>query len=194
MGFIAQLLGAFGANSKGKAKPKMRQQVSAPGTRSVARMINRSSTVPRRGVVILYHGTPNLANAKSIAKHGFMVTGANGNALGDGIYLADLGTAKAYAGSSGYWLKCRVNLGKTCVWDDSLSKRYGSWCRRKGVTANNAAKTAFLLQNGYHTLQSGNVVVVLRPCYSNPTAYKRKDPRIRIVSVHSVKDSASIKV
>lgn len=154
----------------------------------------RSHSPLRRGEIIAYHGTPKINNVQSILKDGFMVTGANGNALGDGIYLtSSLSTARGYAGSSGVYLKCRVRLGKSCQWNEKINKRFSAWCQRKGVSQDNSARTGFLLQHGFHTLQSGNVIVVLMPRYSNPTAYKYRHPRIRVLGVHRASDGHPIR-
>jgi len=118
-----------------------------------------------------------------------------GNALGDGIYLAnDLATAKSYAGSAGVYVKCLVKLGRTCVWGAPMQARYAAWCQRHGVQQDNSAMTAFLLRNGYNTIQNGNVIVVLSPGYRNPTAWKRKSRLIRVLSVHRASNDARIKV
>jgi hypothetical protein len=146
-----------------------------------------------RGRVLAYHGTPSATNARSICRDGFMAGG--GNALGDGIYLAtDVQTAKNYAGSTGVYLKCLVKLGRTCVWGALMQARYAAWCQRHGVQQDNSAMTAFLLRNGFNTVQNGKVVVVLSPGYRNPTAWKRKSRFIRVMSVHRASDGARIKV
>lgn len=117
-----------------------------------------------------------------------------GNALGDGVYLTtDLNAAKGYA-SGGVYLKCLVTLGRTCVWGSPMQARYGAWCQSRGVRQDNSAMTAFLLQHGYKTLQSGNVVVVLSPQFANPSAWKRKSGLIRVLSIHRASDGARIDV
>jgi len=145
------------------------------------------------GRTIAYHGTPSVENARSIAKHGFAVGG--GNALGDGVYLAtDLATAKAHAGSAGVYLKCLVALGRTCFWGPTMQARYAAWCQARAVRQDNSAVTACLLQHGYQTLQNGKVIVVLAPQFVNPTAWKRKDRRIRVLSIHRAADDRRIYV
>lgn len=118
----------------------------------------------------------------------------SGNALGDGTYLADVASAKSYAGSTGVYLKCLVTLGRTCVWGAPMQARYAVWCQRHGVQQDNSAMTAFLLRNGFNTIQSGKVVVVLSPGYRNPTAWKRKSRFIRVLSVHRASNDARINV
>ena len=146
-----------------------------------------------RGRVVAYHGTPSVTNARSICRDGFMAGG--GNALGDGIYLGmDVATAKSYAGSTGVYVKCLVKLGRTCVWGAPMQARYAAWCLRHGVQQDNSAMTAFLLRNGFNTIQNGKVVVVLSPGYRNPTAWKRKSRFIRVLSVHRASDDARINV
>lgn len=146
-----------------------------------------------RGRVVAYHGTPSVTNARSILKDGFMAGG--GNALGDGIYLAtDLATAKGYASSTGVYLKCLVKLGRTCMWGPPMQARYAAWCLRHGVQQDNSAMTAFLMRNGFNTVQNGKVVVVLSPGYRNPTAWKRKSQFIRVLSVHRACDGTRINV
>lgn len=146
-----------------------------------------------RGRIVAFHGTPSVTNARSIRRDGFMA--GNGNALGDGIYLAtDVATAKSYAGSTGVYVKCLVTLGRTCVWGAPMQARYAAWCQRHGVQQDNSAMTAFLLRNGYNTIQNGKVVVVLQPGYRNPTAWKRKSRFIRVLSIHRASDGARINV
>jgi hypothetical protein len=145
------------------------------------------------GRVIAYHGTPSSLNARSIFRDGFMA--GSGNALGDGIYLAtDLAAAKSHAGSAGVYLACSVKLGRTCFWRPPMQARYAAWCERRGVRQDNSAMTAFLLQRGYNTLQNGKVVVVLAPQFANPTAWKRKNRLIQVLSVHRASDDARIRV
>jgi hypothetical protein len=146
-----------------------------------------------RGRVIAYHGTPSALNAQSILRDGFMAGG--GNALGDGVYLAtDVATAKTHAGTAGVYLKCSVKLGRTCFWGPPMQARYVAWCQKRGVRQDNSGMTAFLLQHGYNTLQNGKVVVVLSPQFVNPTAWKRKLHRVRILSVHRTTDDRQIRV
>lgn len=145
------------------------------------------------GCVVAYHGTPSVVNARSICRDGFLV--GTGNAAGDGIYFAkDTGTAKAHAGSTGVYVKCVIKLGRTCVWGAPMQARYAAWCQSRRVHPDNSAMTAFLLQQGYKTLQSGNVIVVLAPQFVNPTAWKRKSRFIKVLSVHRASDGARIRV
>ena len=165
-----------------------------PPLQGLRRFFTRPSG-PRlmHGRTIAYHGTPSIENARSIAKHGFAVGG--GNALGDGVYLAtDLATAKAHSGSTGVYLKCLVVLGRTCFWGPTVQARYAAWCQARGVRQDNSAITACLLQHGYQTLQNGKVIVVLAPQFANPTAWKRKDHRIRVLSIHRAADDRRIYV
>ena len=143
--------------------------------------------------ILAYHGTPRKENVKSILNDGWMVGG--GNNFGDGIYLAkDLNTAKSYAGSSGVYIKCLVALGKSCNWNSIVRKHYSDWCKQKGVQQDNSAITAFLIKRGINTLQNGNIVVVLSPQYKNASAWKCKNHRIRILSVHRAVDDQRIRV
>jgi hypothetical protein len=117
-----------------------------------------------------------------------------GNGEGDGIYLtSNLPTAKAYA-REGVYLTCRVSLGRSATWDTALRQRFKVWCQARGAWANNSAKTAFLLSLGFHTLLSGDVIVVLQPQRSNAHAWKRKDRRIQVVSVHRASDDVRVRV
>jgi hypothetical protein len=119
----------------------------------------------------------------------------SGNALGDGIYLAtDLATAKTHAGGAGVYLKCSVELGRTCFWGPPMQARYATWCQRRGVRQDPSAITAFLIQQGYNTLQNRKVVVVLAPQFANPTAWKRRQPRIKILGVHRASDDRRVHV
>jgi hypothetical protein len=118
-----------------------------------------------------------------------------GNALGDGIYLArDVATAKGYAGAQGVYLKCSVRLGRSCRWNSTLQSEFTAWCKRRNVKPDASAKTSFLLHKGYRTLVEGNVIVVLTPLYANPSAHKRRDSRIRVLSVHRASDDKKIRV
>jgi len=143
--------------------------------------------------IIAFHGTPSSTNAKSILKDGWMV--GSGNAFGDGIYFAtDTSTAKQYAGSSGVYLKCRIQLGRSCSWNEEKKREYADWCRRKGVNQDNSAMTAFLIQTGFNSVRHNNIIVMLAPQYSNPTAWKRKQYKIRILSIHRASDDQKISV
>lgn len=146
-----------------------------------------------RGYAICWHGTPNAANASSIVRHGFMI--GQGNGLADGVYFSrKVATAKTYAGGGGVLVKCRVRLGKSCLWNNHLQRRFAQWCQSRGVPPDNSGKTAYLLQHRYDTLQANDVIVVLSPQYVNGAAWKRKDPRVRVLSVHRAADGARIKV
>lgn len=153
----------------------------------------QSGSQSRRHTVVAFHGTPSEQNAKSILKDGWIC--GTGNVCGDGIYFgADVSAAKSYAGTSGVYLKCSLKMGRTCNWNNTVQQRFDAWCRKKGVGADNSAKTAFLLQNKFDTLRNGKVVVVLTPGYRNPTAWKRKLRRIRILSIHRASDDRRIRV
>lgn len=142
--------------------------------------------------IVGYHGTPSMDNAKSILKDGWMV--GSGNAMGDGVYFAkDSATSKSY-GSGGVYLKCLIYLGKTCWWNNQIQQQYDRWCKAKGVVPNNSAMTSFLLQKGYKTVQNNAIIVVLRPQYANPSAFKKKDTRIRILSIHRTSDDQKIRI
>jgi hypothetical protein len=118
-----------------------------------------------------------------------------GNGLADGIYFSrNVATAKTYASTSGVLVKCRLRLGKTCTWDAQMQQRFTQWCQARGVMADNSGKTAYLLRHGFETMQSRDVIVLLAPQFANPTAWKRKDRRIRILSVHRAADDQRIHV
>ncbi|MBT7808070.1 hypothetical protein HN766_21400 [Candidatus Poribacteria bacterium] len=68
-----------------------------------------------------------------------------------------------------------------------MERQFQQWLRQRNVTADNSAKTAFLLQQGYHTLRSGDVIVVLQPQFANPTAWKQRTSRIRVLSAHDAR-------
>ncbi len=143
--------------------------------------------------VVAYHGTPSAANAASIIRHGFMC--GSGNGLGDGIYLStDLAVAKAYAQGGGVYLKCLVQLGRSCTWDTTTNAEFKRWCRDRGAWANNSARTAYLVQHGFHTLMADSVIVVLTPQHANAAAWKRRDWRIKVLSVHRAADDVRIRV
>lgn len=193
----------------GSPKPRRRQPTRGGGSRpaqpsgrrrpqpspgpSPRRPGRAAGAQGRGGTVMAYHGTLCVQNVQSILKQGWLV--GSGNALGDGIYFAtDVSTAKSYAKASGVYVRCRIALGQTCHWDTAMQQRYAAWCRTKGVRSDNSAITAFLLQHGYDTVQQGTVVVVLAPQYANPTAWKRRHGRIRILSVHRAADDRRIRV
>ncbi len=130
-----------------------------------------------------YHGTPSALNAASILKDGWEV--GSGNAFGDGIYFSqDLAEAKRYAGASGVYLRCLIRLGKSCTWNAETQRQYDAWCRARNVRPDNSAVAAFLLKRGFDTVVSGDMIVVLQPRYANPSAWRRKIFRIRVLSVH----------
>jgi len=182
--------GGDGSNHR-RRPPHSLGRAALRGLRRLFTSPSRSRLI--RGRTVAYHGTPSVQNARSIIRDGFAV--GCGNALGDGIYLAtDLATAKAHAGSSGVYLKCLVKLGRTGFWGASMQARYAVWCQSRGVRQDNSAKTAFALQHGFNTLQNGNVVVVLAPQFANPTAWKRKLNRIKIVSIHRAADDRRLNV
>lgn len=144
--------------------------------------------------VVAYHGTKSPEIAKSIFRDGWQT--GTGNALGDGTYFTtDLSTAKGYTGGAGgVYLKCAIRLGRVCTWDGASQARYAEWCRRHAVTPNGSAITAYLLRHGFDTVRSGNILVVLAPQYANPTAWKRWNPRIRILGVYRASDDQRIRV
>lgn len=158
--------------------------------------INGSSHRPSARVTfrsyVAFHGTPSVANARSILRDGWMA-GA-GNAHGDGVYLTlDRSVATGYASSSGVLLRCRVS-GRTCEWGAHLDSLYNQWCQRRGATPNNSAKTAFLLERGVQVLRADNILVVLQPQYANPTAYKRKLRCVKVLGVHRASDGKPVRV
>lgn len=175
-------------------RPRPPRSFRLTAVRGLHRLFSGSSKPNlMRGRVVAYHGTPSVTNARSIVRDGFMAGG--GNALGDGIYLAtDLATAKGYSGSTGVYVKCLVTLGRTCIWGAPMQARYAAWCQRHSVQQDNSAMTAFLLRNGFNTIQNGKVVVVLSPGYRNPTAWKQKSRFIRVLSVHRASDGARLNV
>lgn len=161
--------------------------------KSVSHKKARTSSPKNNNTLIAYHGTPSSSNAASIFKHGWIV--GSGNAYGDGIYFTqNISEAKSYAGSGGVYLKCIINMGKTCQWNNGMEKQYSNWCKAGNINPDNSAKTSFLLQKRFKTLKAGNIVVVLEPQYQNPSAWKRKNHRIRILSVHRAKDDKRIRV
>jgi hypothetical protein len=142
---------------------------------------------------VVYHGTPNSANAGSIIRDGWMV--GPGNGLCDGLYFAlDKSLAKGYAGGSGVYLVCRVWPGRTCLWDQKMQQQFQAWCQKRQAVADNSAKTSFLLQLGFSALKSGNVLVILQPQLCNSAAGKTKSRRIKVLSVHRATDDKRIRV
>ena len=77
-------------------------------------------------------------------------------------YLCDV-FLRSPSVSAGVYVKCLVMLGRTCVWGAPMQARFAAWCQRHGVQRDNSAMTAFLLRNGFNTIQNGKVVVVLSP-------------------------------
>lgn len=143
--------------------------------------------------ILAFHGTPSSSNAGSIFRHGWMTGG--GNAYGDGVYFAtDPATAKGYAGGSGVYLKCLLFPKRVCNWNTNMDSQFRQWCSQRGTAADNSAKTAFLIHQGFDCLHQGNIVVMLAPQYANPAAWKRKNFKIRILSVHQSSDDRKIRV
>ncbi len=179
------------ASRPGRSKPRRRPAASRPPAAPARHAGPRTATGKCR-TVTAYHGTPSLENARSILRHGWMV--GSGNASGDGIYLAlDRATAKSYAGHSGVYLQCRIS-GRICQWNAAIQAQYGAWCQARGVRQDNSARTAFLIQQGYEIQENGSVLVVLAPQMANPTAWKRKDRRIRIVGVYRAADDRRLRL
>ena len=148
---------------------------------------------PQGRKIIAYHGTPSVENARSILRHGFLV--GHGNAYGDGVYFAsDVATAKSYAGTAGVYLRCLLEARRPCQWTTALQGQYQQWCRTRGVSPDNSAMTAFLLQQGFDLLRANNIVVALRPQMANAAAWKQKDRRIRILGIHRASDDRPVRV
>jgi hypothetical protein len=62
----------------------------------------------------------------------------SGNGLGDGIYFStDLAMAKSYAQGSGVYLRCRIDLGRSCTWDATARAQFNTWCHDRGALVNN---------------------------------------------------------
>lgn len=143
--------------------------------------------------LIGYHGTTSAGNAASVFKHGWLI--GSGNAYGDGIYFTqDVSEAKRYSGSGGVYLKCKIYMGKTCHWDSTMEKKYSDWCSSGGIRSDNSAKTSFLLRKGFDTLKAGSIILVLEPQYSNPSAWKRRNRNIKILSVHRADNDQRVRV
>lgn len=173
--------------------PPPRPQARGPFRRLARRFSSLSRPRLLRGRVIAFHGTPSVTNAKSILMHGF-ATG-HGNALGDGWYFArNPATAKGYAGSTGVLLRCIIYLGRTCVWDAPTQHRFSTWCQSRSIVPDSSARTVYLVRHGFDTLQNGDVIVVLAPQFANPAAWKRKDRRVRVLSVHRATDDRRLHV
>lgn len=202
---LKAIFSSLGPPGPAKPGPSLRSSCKKPRRMSCGRpcrnsphslrKLSRARQKPSCGdqTVIAYHGTPSIENSRSILRDGWLT--GSGNAAGDGKYFAtDLATARSYAGASGVYLKCSIKIGKCCRWTVALDKEYQSWCRLRAVRQDNSAKTAFLLTRGFHSLRTGNVIVVLSPKMANPSAFKRKDPRIRILSIHRAADNRRIRV
>lgn len=147
---------------------------------------------PSQGVTV-YHGTPSLENAKSIVRHGWIV--GTGNALGDGVYTTtSVSVARSYAGANGYLVKARLQPGKSAVWTGSLDRAFRRWVVSRGCSPDMSARTAFLLERGYRTLQQDNVYVVLMRGYRNPAATKVKPKCLRVVEVQDATTGRRVRV
>lgn len=83
----------------------------------------------------LYHGTPTIKNAQSIADGtGTWIVG-NGNLYGTGVYLADRRTAQAYANSNGGIVKVKLSAPGAQIADYyqvSNSSGFQTWRRQNG--------------------------------------------------------------
>ncbi|OGR07200.1 MAG: hypothetical protein A2511_12435 [Deltaproteobacteria bacterium RIFOXYD12_FULL_50_9] len=147
----------------------------------------------RKGSVIAYHGTPSTTNAGDIIRNGFLA--GTGNALGSGVYFStNLAEAKSYSRGSGVYLKCIVQLGRSCTWDAKIQNEYVKWCRDKNVIQDQNARSAFLLHKRIDTLQADSVIVVPRPQFSNPTAHKVKLRQVKIIGVYRADNDQKIRV
>jgi hypothetical protein len=185
--------GNKGRKVKGGSRSTGRSVRNTSGVWTKAKSKSFGAHKGQHQVVTVYHGTPSASNIKSIRRDGWQI--GSGNAYGDGIYFShNLAEAKGYAGSSGVIVKCRVVLGKSATWNTALDKQYQTWCKGKQITADSSAKTAFLLKHGFKTLQAGTIVVVLKPQFSNQTAYRQKVREITIISVHNATNLKQIQV
>jgi hypothetical protein len=196
---LGQMLWGRGAPSHdGPAGSNRRHNPSAwfarrPFRRPAGRQRRLSTPRLQHGHTLAFHGTPSVTNTQSILRHGFMT--GHGNGLADGLYFSrNPATAKSYAGAAGVLLRCIIRLGKTCVWSPQMQQRFSGWCQARSIAPDNSAKTAWLLRHGFNTLQDGDVIVVLAPQFANPAAWKRKDRRIRVLSVHRAADDRRLHV
>lgn len=147
----------------------------------------------RAASVTVYHGTQTLENARSIVRHGWIV--GTGNSLGDGVYTTtSVDVAKSYSTASGYILQAQLDPGKTTAWTPTLAQAFATWCKSRGCVADMSARTAFLRDRGFHTLQHGNVYVVLHLGLRNPAATKVKVKRLRIVRVFDAANGRTVRV
>ena len=84
---------------------------------------------------VLYHGTPQIDNARDIVNgRGTFLVGP-GNANGTGLYLADLQTATSYAGNTGAILKIKLQIPWSQIADYNeifSSPRFLSWSTING--------------------------------------------------------------
>ena len=142
---------------------------------------------------VVFHGTPSPSNAADILKNGFLA-GA-GNALGSGVYFStNINEAKGYARGTGVYLKCTIRPKRVCTWDTHIDQRFRAWCTQRKVHPDANARTAFLLHEGYDTLQAGTVLVALRPLFANPTAHKVKLRQVRVIGVFRADNDQRIRV
>lgn len=174
----------YGRRASGRASRSNRPIVSSVWHDAHARTTN---TRPRRAFVA-YHGTPSVTNARDILRNGWLA--GSGNALGDGIYLSlNINEAKRYATSDGVVIKCIIRPKRSCSWTQKQDHQFCHWCKRHAVKPDNSARTAFLRGRGFDVLRQGNTLVVLRPQFVNPSAYKFRPRGLRIVGVyHAVTD------
>lgn len=146
-----------------------------------------------RGGIIAYHGTPTAQNAADILKNGFLA--GMGNALGSGVYFStSLTEAKAYARGTGVYIKCVVTPKSICTWNHRFDNQFSTWCAEHNVHPDTNARTSFLLRQGYDTLQSGTVLVALRPLFANPTAHKVRLRQVRVLGVFRADNDQKIRV
>lgn len=177
---------------------RSRSRTAGPSRRSPATATHPRPTGRRRdqdppcATLVVYHGT-SADGAAAILRAGFWV--GDGNALGDGVYFSTRwDTARQYAGASGLIIKCVLRPGRCCRMNPSLQQQFHTWSAAHTTPADSSALTAFLLHRGYQTLRQGDVFVRLRPRTVNRLASTRKDPHIRILSVHRVKDGQRVRV
>ena len=119
----------------------------------------------------LYHGTPTLQNALDIADAGSGFIVGAGGAYGNGVYFADLETAKSFAAGTGAIVKVLLHVPAHQVADlDSVidSVRFKNWCLGHGNLTEAECITVYalsVLRKRYMKITDATIYVAL----ANPT-------------------------
>jgi hypothetical protein len=113
----------------------------------------RLQQLPRPGDIrLLYHGTPHVANWRSINRVGFRLS--RYGMFGEGIYFGSTSKARNYAGNQGVVLECLVALGSVFTATSALPLGLA------GYDSIHGTKAAGLLREEWCVKDAARVVVL----------------------------------